>query len=130
MSARLLRLVGPVHVIAGLLLFVTGFVPAAHPMLESMLPGKGDLVWSPFFLAVLGPTIASWGVLFTVVVSQFLTAPSPALWRAMVWSVVIWAPLDTALCLRYSVYSGAIVNTVVVVILIVLILDVRKMTRR
>ncbi len=127
MSARILSYVGPVHIVGGLLLFATGFVPAAHPILESLLVSSGDLAWSPFFLSILGPTIASWGVLFTAVVSQFLSNPSHALWKAMVWSVAIWAPLDTALCLRFGVYSGAIINAAVVAALIVLLLNVRKM---
>ncbi len=127
MSARILSYVGPVHIAGGLLLFATGFVPAAHPLLQSVLVSSSDLAWSPFFLAILGPTIASWGVLFTAVVTQFLSNPSPALWKAMVWSVAIWAPLDTALCLRFGVYGGAIINAAVVAALIILLLNVRKM---
>ena len=128
LSARILAYVGPVHIVGGLLVFATGFVPAAHPLLESLLASSGELTWSPFFVAILGPTIASWGVLFTAVVSQFLSSPSKALWKAMVWSVAIWAPLDTALCLYFGIYGGAIVNTAVVAALIVLLINVRKMT--
>jgi len=127
MSARILKIVGPVHIVGGLLVFATGFVPAAQRILESLTATSGDLTWSPFFLAVLGPTIASWGVLFTTLVSQFLSAPTPGLWRAMVWAVAIWAPLDTALCLRFGVYSGAILNAAVVAALIILLLNVRNM---
>ncbi len=126
MYARLLRIVGPTHIVVGLLLFATAFVPAAQIFLENMLSSSSDLVWSPFFVAILGPTIASWGVLFTTVVSQFFSAPSPRLWKALIVSVAIWAPLDTALCLYFGVYAGAIVNAVVVAILTVLLLGVRK----
>jgi len=128
--ARILSYVGPAHIVAGLLVFMAGFVPAVQPTLESLISASGDVAWSPFFLAVLGPTIASWGVLFTVVVSQFLSEPSPRLWRAMVWSVLVWAPLDTALCLRFGVYSGAILNGAVVVVLTMLLLNVKKMAYR
>ena len=130
LSARILAYVGPVHIVGGLLVFATGFVPATHPLLESLLASSGDLNWSPFFLAILGPTIASWGVLFTAVVTQFLSNPSQVLWKAMVWSVAIWAPLDTALCLYFGVYGGAIINTAVVAALIFLLLNVRTMASK
>jgi hypothetical protein len=130
MSARILTFVGPIHIVGGLALFATGFVPATHPLLESVLASSGDLNWSPFFLAILGPTIASWGVLFTAVVTQFLSNPSQVLWKAMVWSVAIWAPLDTALCLYFGVYGGAIINTAVVSALIFLLLNVRTMASK
>ena len=126
MSARLLKIVGPAHIIGGLLLFITAFVPAAQTLLEELLSRSIDLAWSPFFVAILGPTIASWGVLFTTVVSQFFSSPSPGLWKAMVASVAVWAPLDTALCLYFGVYGGALVNAVVVAVLIALLLGVRK----
>jgi hypothetical protein len=127
MSARILKIVGPAHIVGGLLLFLTAFSPAAQAILEDLLSTSANLEWSPFFIAVLGPTIASWGVLFTVVVTQFLAAPSPGLWKAMVISVAIWAPLDTALCLYFSVYGGAVVNAVIVAVLTVLLLGVRAM---
>jgi hypothetical protein len=130
LSARILSFVGPIHIVGGLLVFATGFVPAAHPLLESLLASSGELTWSPFFVAILGPTIASWGVLFTAVVSQFLSSPSKALWKAMVWSVAIWAPLDTALCLYFGIYGGAIINTAVVAALILLLLNVRTMATK
>lgn len=127
MSARVLAYVGPVHIVGGLLVFFVGFFPATHPALESLISTSGEPVWSPFFLGVLGPTIASWGVLFTAVVSQFLSAPTPGLWKTLVWSIAIWAPLDTVLCLYFGVYGGAVLNAVVVAVLIVLLLGVRKM---
>ena len=125
MHERLLKLVGPVHVVGGLLLFATGFVPAAQQFLQSLLPVADGFVWSPFFVAILGPSIASWGVLFAAIVNQFCLTRDQRLWRMMVIAVAIWAPLDTALCLYFGLYGGAIVNAAVVVVLIVLLLGVR-----
>ncbi len=126
MTEKLLRLVGLAHIVGGLLLFAAGFSPAAQSLLESSLAGNDEYAWSAFFLSVLGPTIASWGVLFTALVNQFQASPSVRLWRAMVLSVVIWAPLDTILCLTYGVYSGAVANTMVVIVLGWLLLSARK----
>jgi hypothetical protein len=130
MQERLLKAVGPVHIVGGLLVFLSGFVPPAQQMLESLFAVAGGFVWSPFFVAILGPTIASWGVLFAAVVNQFFAAPTPGLWQAMLLSVLIWAPLDTALCLYFGLYGGAIVNAVVVIILLVLLFGVRELAYR
>ena len=130
MHERLLKAVGPVHIVGGLLVFLSGFVPPAQRMLESLFAVADGFVWSPFFVAILGPTIASWGVLFAAIVNQFFATPSPGLWRAMLLSVVIWAPLDTALCVYFGLYGGAIVNAVVVIILVVLLFGVRELAYR
>lgn len=126
---NLLRLIGGLHIAGGLLLFAAGFSPATMRLLESFLTGNEAYVWSAFFASVLGPTIASWGVLFTALVNQFYAAPSTSTWRTLVLSVVVWAPLDTALCLRYGIYTGAAVNTVVVVALISLLVAAKKEIR-
>ena len=125
MFERLLRLVGPLHVIGGLLVFATGFVPEAQTFLASLFAKTDDFVWSPFFVAVLGPTIASWGVLFSAVVRQYLNTRSRPAWRTLLLSIVIWVPLDTLLCIRFGLWGGAMLNGVVVLVLAILLYAVR-----
>lgn len=127
MLHKILKLVGPMHVVGGLLLFMSAFFPSAQVTIASLVNLPAGQEFSPFFAAVLGPTIASWGVLFSAVVTQFYAAPSPGLWKALVLSVAIWAPLDTGLCLYFGVYGGAAVNTVVVVVLFGLLASVRSL---
>jgi hypothetical protein len=127
MVERLLKLVGPAHIAGGLLVFTSGFIPTAQAWLESLFAQTGELVWSPFFVAVLGPTIASWGLLFAVVVNQFYETPSPRLWKSLVAAVAIWAPLDTALCLYFGLYAGAVLNAVVVVGLAALLIAAKPL---
>jgi hypothetical protein len=43
----------------------------------------------------------------------------------MVLAVVIWAPLDTSLCLYYGVYGGVVVNALVTVLLLALLFNVK-----
>jgi hypothetical protein len=129
MTRRLLRFVGGLHIAGGLALFTAGFSATTMRYLESFLTGNEDYVWSAFFASVLGPTIASWGVLFTALVNQFYASPSITTWRSLILSVVVWAPLDTALCLRYGIYVGAAVNSVVVVVLASLLIMARKEMR-
>lgn len=129
MVERILKLVGPIHIVGGLALFATGFAPAAQKLLQSMIVVSDDFVWSPFFVSILGPTIASWGVLFGALVNQFYSVPTTASWRAMLLSVVIWAPLDTTLCVVYGLYGGAIVNGIVFVTLSILLYSARSMLK-
>ncbi len=124
MPARILSWVGPLHVVAGLLLFLTAFLPGVQDSLATTAGLTGNN-YSPFLFAVFGPTVASWGVLFGVVVRQFIEYPSRRLWNAMVLAVVIWAPLDTGLCLYYGVYGGVVVNALVTVLLLVLLFKVK-----
>lgn len=127
MLHKILKLVGPLHVVGGLLLFITAFFPSIQATIASLVNLPAGQDFSPFFVAILGPTIASWGVLFSAVVTQFYAAPSPGLWKALVLSVVVWAPLDTGLCLYFGVYGGAVVNAIVIVVLIGLLVNVKSL---
>ena len=124
MPIKILSWVGPLHVVAGLLLFLTAFLPGVQDYLAGAA-GLTDNNYSPFLFAVFGPTVASWGVLFGVVVQQFIEYPSRRLWNAMVLAVLIWAPLDTSLCLYYGVYGGVVVNALVTVLLLALLFKVK-----
>ena len=73
-----------------------------------------------------GPNDRELGCTFRALAHHFLNAPSESSWRAMLFAVLIWAPLDSALCLYYGVWAGAVVNVVVTVVLLVLLLAVRK----
>lgn len=124
MATKILSWVGPLHIVAGLLLFLTAFLPGVQTMIAINV-GLADENFSPFLFGVLGPTVASWGVLFTAVVRQFIDYPTRRLWNAMLLSIVVWAPLDTSLCLYYGVYGGVAVNGLIVVLLLVLLLKIR-----
>ncbi len=126
MIEKLLKITGPAHVVGGLLLFASGFLPPVQQEIQALLGTSSAQIWSPFFSAVLGPTIASWGVLFGAVVKEFFDAPSSRLWWTMIASVLIWAPLDTALCLHYGVLIGALVNTTVVIVLLGLLIAIKQ----
>jgi len=124
MPIKILSWVGPLHIVAGLLLFLTAFVPEVQDRIAASAGLAGDN-YSPFLFAVLGPTVASWGVLFTAVVRQFIDYPTRRLWHAMVLAVAIWAPLDVGLCWYYGVVIGAVADGIVFALLFVLLLNVR-----
>lgn len=129
MAIRLLSLVGPLHIIAGLLVCMTAFFPGIQQAL-AQLAGLTGADFSGYLFAVIGATIASWGVLFCVVVSQYRDYPTKRLWNAMLIAVLVWAPLDTGLSLYYGIYGAVILNSVVVVALIALLFAVRNQEKR
>ena len=124
MAIKILSWVGPLHILGGLLLFLTVFVPSVQVTIATSA-GLTDANFSPFLFAVLGPTVASWGVLFTAVVRQFVDYPTRRLWHAMVLAVVIWAPLDVGLCWYYGVVVGAVADGIVFLLLLALLFNVR-----
>lgn len=130
MYERLLRLIGPAHVIGGLLLFSTGFIPSAQHLLESLFVTSDDFIWSPFFVAVLGPTIASWGVLFSAVVRQYLNTRAPGAWRTLVIAAAVWVLFDTLLCVYFGLNRGALFNAGMIVLLAIALCGVRPWASR
>jgi len=124
MATKILSWVGPLHIVAGLLLFLTTFLPGAQTTIANSAGLTGEN-YSPFLFAVFGPTVASWGVLFTAVVRQFIDYPTRRLWNAMAFAIVVWAPLDTGLCLYYGINGGVVANSLVVVLLFILLFKVR-----
>ena len=123
---RLLGWIGPVRIAGGLLLAASGISPDLQGMLQTQLRPPDDFVWSPFFAAVLGPTIASWGVLFTAIAREFLASPTSRLWNVLALSIAIWLPLDTGLYLWYGLVSGAVINAIVAATVIAVLIAVRR----
>jgi hypothetical protein len=124
MALRLLSLVGPLHIIVGVLLFLTAFLPDVQQSIASAAALDGDR-FSPFLFSVFGPTLASWGVLFTSLARQFADYPAKRLWNAMLYSILVWAPMDTGLCLYFGITAGVIVNCVVTIVLLAVLFKVK-----
>lgn len=71
-----------------------------------------------FLLAVFGPTLASWGVLFLFGINAGFARPSASAWWFLVAACLVWALCDSVLSLVNGVYLNAIINAVVFVFLI------------
>lgn len=63
-----------------------------------------------FLTGLMGPTIASWGLLFFLVVTQAFSAPSPRWWWGMVLAALLWAPYDSALSWQEGMPLNAHIN--------------------
>jgi hypothetical protein len=124
---RVLLLIALAHVIAGLALAMLPFAPALQIKLLTAIFGEGHASTETLFLfSVFGPTVASWGVLFYALVRSYFRNPARDTWRALALSILIWAPLDSALCIYYGLYSAVALNAAVAVTILGLLLGVRK----
>ena len=131
---RLLTFLAVGHIAAGLLLCALYFVNPLHiPLLQAVyiaqptaLSNESQLV---FWLCILGPTIASWGVLFFALVHQYFLTPTLFLWRCMVAAILIWAPLDSLLCTLNGIYAGAMGNLAVTIIFLILLFRIKPLAK-
>jgi hypothetical protein len=127
-TERLLLAIAVAHVAVGLGFAALPLAPSVHSGLAAMIFGTGKATEEVrFLLAVFGPTIASWGVLFYALVRAFFRNPNKGSWWALVLSIAIWAPLDSALCAYYGLYAAIVLNAVVAVVLVGLLISVRRL---
>src|SRR5690348_15301804 len=104
---RTLLALALVHVAGGVALAALPLVPRIHADLVSAVFGEAATSEAAMFMvSVFGPTVASWGVLFFALVKTYFRDPAPGTWRALVLAILIWAPLDSLLCIRYGLYSA------------------------
>ena len=129
MTERLLLAIALAHVAVGLGFATLPLAPSVHSSLAAAIFGAGNATEEVrFLLSVFGPTIASWGVLFYALVRAFFRNPTRGSWWALVLSIVVWAPLDSALCACYGLYAAIALNAVVAVVLLGLLISVRRLT--
>ena len=128
MENRLLQIIGPAHIAGGIALALLSLVPSVQaPLISAIFSSGAPLEPTIFLVGVLGPTIASWGVLFTALVKHYLVQPSQQTWWYLISSIAVWIPLDTFLCWHYGVYLGVWVNLAVCLVLVFLLIRVRYM---
>jgi hypothetical protein len=79
-----------------------------------------------FLMALFGPTISSWGVLFLYTVNSGFSRPSPQAWWYMIVACLVWAPYDSVYSLQHGIYLNAIINAIAFVVIVASLLSVRK----
>jgi hypothetical protein len=134
LEKRLLILLAAGHIAAGLLLCALYFVTPLHaPILQMVYTARPGATENStqliFWLCILGPTIASWGVLFLALVQQFFITQSRMIWNSLLAAVLVWAPLDSTLCLLNGIYAGTIGNIAVTIIFLVLLFRIRVLIK-
>ena len=71
-----------------------------------------------FMLGILGPAIASWGVLFLFMVRYAYSTASKAAWFYLLAAIIGWSAYDMALSIIAGVYLNVIIDLVVLVVLL------------
>ncbi len=72
-----------------------------------------------FLTGLMGPTLASWGLLFALAVQQSFARPTRPAWWSMVLAGLLWAPYDSALSWRQGIYLNVLANAVSLLALLV-----------
>ncbi len=123
---RLLLALAAAHIVAGVSLTLLPFVPSVHLQLATVIFGAEKVSEEiKYLIAVFGPTVASWGVLFYALAKAFFHSPSRGTWWTLVMSIVVWAPMDSALCLYYGLYPAVALNAAVASLFLGLLFSVR-----
>lgn len=94
---RWLGFVAIAHVIAGLAL---PFVLLRTGWLDAWLPLADRDARTAF--ALFGPTVASWGLLMLFLVQHGLRRNQAWAANALIAGILVWAPLDAAICYAYG----------------------------
>lgn len=126
-----LQAIAVLHIIGGLLLPVLVETLAfnvyhqhlAHAFkLNSSMPAAE----TRFLVGILGPTIASWGVLFLYTVKTAFSNPNPRAWWFIVIACMVWAPYDSWLSISHGVNLNAYLNLVVLACIAIPMFRVRR----
>ena len=130
-TERALLAVSLAHVVAGVLLAALPVAPAVHfDLVASIFSGDKATQEVLFLVSAFGPTVASWGILFFALVRAFFRNPTSGSWRALVFSIVIWAPLDSTLCIYYGLDAAVAINAAVALVVLGLLMSVRGLAYR
>lgn len=83
------------------------------------------LALGKFMIGILGPTVASWGLLFLFVVNSSFASRSRAGWYFMVIAISGWCLCDMYLSFRAGVYLNLIIDLVVLGLLLTPLIKIR-----
>ena len=123
-AKQLLQLLAMLHILVGLTLpwlvewppfgFYNRHLLAAFntDMPEALALGK-------FMIGILGPTVASWGLLFLFVVTISFTTRSRRGWYCMVVAVTGWSLFDMYLSIRAGVWLNLLIDLIVLSVLLI-----------
>ncbi len=72
-----------------------------------------------YLTGLMGPTVASWGLLFALAIQQSFSRPSPLAWWGMTSAGLLWAPYDSWLAWQQGIYLNALINGISLLALLV-----------
>lgn len=119
-----LQLYALAHIIGGLLLpwLVDSVLFTEYNRALAKAFSLGDAAsqaQASFLTGLMGPTIASWGLLFLLLLEYAFARPDPHIWRGMVLAGLLWAPYDSFLSWQQGIYLNVLMNTLSLLALLV-----------
>ncbi|MGH8353009.1 MAG: hypothetical protein ACRERY_05695 [Pseudomonas sp.] len=132
-----LMLTGIGHSLLGLALAFTAKLALAAPYFDYLHARFGvaprsnpEQVLLATMVQLSGPTVASWGVLFSSVVYLYRKHGHPLCKYAIYASLLLWLPLDSLISAYYSLYAHVYLNLSVALLIILPLLALRPEARR
>lgn len=131
---RWLLLVGLGHVALGVLLAFTAHLPIAMPYFQYLYDSVGaSQAPSPEQHALLitmvrlfGPTVASWGMLFTLLVHLYRQHGHGLIKPMLFIALLLWCVLDSGISAYYGILAHAYLNTAAMLSIAVPLLALRS----
>ncbi|MGH8493231.1 MAG: hypothetical protein ACRERR_09025 [Moraxellaceae bacterium] len=110
-----LQLYAIAHIVGGLLLpWLTDsilFTEYNRALAASFgLNDAASLKQARFLTGLMGPTIASWGLLMLLMVSEAFARPQAKWWWGLLLVGLLWAPYDSFLSWQQGVYLNVAIN--------------------
>lgn len=112
-----LQLYALAHIAGGLLLpWLTDsiiFAEYNHALAAAFgLSDEASASQARFLTGLMGPTIASWGILMLLAVSEAFARPSAKWWWGLILAGFLWAPYDSFLSWQHGIYLNILINAV------------------
>lgn len=111
-----LQLYAIAHIIGGLLLpwLVDSVLLTEYNRALAEAFSLGDTTsraQASFLTGLMGPTIASWGLLFLLLLDYAFAHPDRRIWWGLVLAGLLWAPYDSFLSWQHGIYLNVLMNT-------------------
>lgn len=130
-ARRFLLLYAGLHILGGLLLpllvdtsLFAGYNAAVAQAFSLQDPAAQ--AQTRYLTGLMGPTVASWGLLFALAVHQAFVHPSRLAWWGLVLAGLLWAPYDSLLAWLHGILLNAAINALSLLALLIPLLCVRR----
>lgn len=126
----ILQLIACAHIIIGLLLPVivhtSVFSGYQQHLMKALAMTSDDINGIRFLVAILGPTVASWGMLLFMAINHAFAKSTPVSWWMIMIACSVWAVYDSLLSLYFGVYWNSILNLMVFISILIPLLKVKS----
>lgn len=115
LARRFLQLYALAHLVGGLLLpWMVGtalFSDYNRALAQAFhVSDAATSAQARFLTGLMGPTVASWGLLFFMLAQEAFARPTRRLWWGMVLAGLLWAPYDSFLSWQNGIYLNVVIN--------------------